>query len=59
MTNQHTIEPGKNDIYTFMDCDRWRGKFNGMIDGRDHCLNHFIPCHNAILRGECKEGYAR
>jgi hypothetical protein len=45
-------------IKTFMDCPYWRGKFNGMIDGRDHCLQHFLPCRSVRLRGECKMGYA-
>lgn len=60
MTNRkRNITPGKGDIYTFMDCPVWIGKFNGHIDGRDHCLNHFMQCHNVIAAGQCRRGFRR
>lgn len=49
------------EIKTFMDCEHYRDKYNGMITGRDICLQHFMPCSAAIRRGECssEDKYAR
>ena len=55
----HPVPSNGSLICTFADCPRWIGRYDGHIDGRDHCLDHFLPCAAVMRRGECPRGFQR